>query len=161
MSDPCDTRQWQTIHSAQAMCCCRRNVDIVSEDERFSNKASSRRECRLTPRSVTTREKNPFIVQATDGKEAPTTKFTIGNIPLTHGNDEREGTFVKLSCKPRSKMLMERDRDKVGGGGGLTRWLTGRRFLCIEVPSHPFPSRLQIGPYKATLYHFGQPAARQ
>ena len=26
--------------------------------------------------------------------------------------------------------------------GGLTRWLTGRRFLHIEIPSHPLPSQL-------------------
>ena len=47
------------------------------------------------------------------------------------------------------------------GGGGLTRWLAGRRFLYIEVPPHPLPPRLQIGPCKATLYHFEQKAARQ
>ena len=63
-----------------------------------------------------------------------------------------------MGFKPRLKMLMERDRDE---RECLNRWLTGRRFLYIEFPSHPLPPRLQIGPRKATLYHFEQKAARQ
>ena len=96
-------------------------------------------------RHTLTTHKNPFIVQSTDGKELPATKLIIGNIPLSYSNDEIEG---KLGCKPRSEMLMERDRDEKGG---LTRWLTGRRFLHIEIPSHRLPSQIHIGPCKATL----------
>ena len=66
--------------------------------------------------SETTHDKNPFIVQASDGKEIPTAKLIIGNIPLSYSNDEREGTLVTLGCRSRSKMLVERDRDEGGGG---------------------------------------------
>ena len=66
--------------------------------------------------SETTHDKNLFIVQASDGKEIPTAKLIIGNIPLSYSNDEREGTLVTLGCRSRSKMLVERDRDEGGGG---------------------------------------------
>ena len=67
--------------------------------------------------SETTHDKNLFIVQASDGKEIPTAKLIIGNIPLSYSNDETEGTLVTHGCKPRSKMLMERDRDERVGEG--------------------------------------------
>ena len=64
---------------------------------------------------MTTHGKNPFIVQASNGKEIPTAKLIIGNIPLSYSDEEIEGTLVKLGCKPRSKMLVERDRDEREG----------------------------------------------
>ena len=67
--------------------------------------------------SETTHDKNPFIVQASDGKEIPAAKLITGNIPLSYSNDEIEGTLVNLGCKPRSKMLVERDRDEREGEG--------------------------------------------
>ena len=65
---------------------------------------------------------------------------------------------MKAGCKPHSKMLMARDRDEKGG---LTRWLTGKRFFYIKIPSHPLLSQLHTGPCKATLYHYERKAARQ
>ena len=72
---------------------------------------------------VTTHDKNSFIVQTTDGKEAPTVKLTIRNIPVSYSSDEMERTLEKLGCKPHSKMLMEQDL-KWGGGGdhSLADW---------------------------------------
>ena len=113
----------------------------------------------LRSHSVQCLDKNPFIVRTKEGDaEIKTTKLTIGNIPISYSNKEIEETILKLGCKPQSKLYMERDRDE---RGGLTRWLTGRRFLYIEVPERPLPPRVDIGNFKATLFHFEQKALRR
>ena len=66
--------------------------------------------------------------------------------------------IIKLGGKPRSALFMERDRDD---SGQLTRWLTGRRFMYIEVPPAPLPPRAILGPFKPTIFHFEQKAHRQ
>ena len=96
-------------------------------------------------------DRNPFIVLTTQGeREAPTTKLIIGNLPISYSSDEIERKLVQIGCEPHSKLLMERDRDEKGG---LTRWLTGRRFVCIKIPVRPLPEKINIGPATATLYH--------
>ena len=50
----------------------------------------------------------------------------------------------------RSKLIAERDRDS---NGKLTRWITGRRFIYIGAPDSPLPRTLEIGIFKASLYH--------
>eukprot|EP00745_Piridium_sociabile_P012590 TRINITY_DN19220_c0_g1_i4.p2 TRINITY_DN19220_c0_g1~~TRINITY_DN19220_c0_g1_i4.p2 ORF type:complete len:162 (-),score=22.80 TRINITY_DN19220_c0_g1_i4:188-673(-) len=46
--------------------------------------------------------------------------------------------------------MMEKDRDD---RGGLTRWLTGRRFVYIRIPTQPLPEKVNIGNATATVYH--------
>jgi hypothetical protein len=98
-------------------------------------------------------DKNPFIVQGQT--EAPTTKLIIGNLPISYSNDEIDRKLNQLGCELHSKIMMERDRDE---RGGLTRWLTGRRFVYIKVPSTPLPEKIPVGPATATLYHREQKA---
>ena len=101
--------------------------------------------------TVTLFDKNPFIVRTLQGeREAPTTKLIIGNLPISYSNEDIERKLVQIGCEPHSKLLMERDRDEKGG---LTRWLTGRRFVYIKVPTRPLPEKINIGPATATLYH--------
>ena len=96
-------------------------------------------------------DKNPYIVKTPDGeKEVQTTKFIIGNLPISYSNDEIERKLVQLGCEPQSKLMMERDRDE---RGGLTRWLTGRRFVYIRIPGRALPEKISIGSATATLYH--------
>ena len=80
---------------------------------------------------MTTHGKNPFIVQASNGKEIPTAKLIIGNIPLSYSDEEIEGTLVKLGCKSHSKMLMERDLDErgVSFAGSLAEDFYASRFF--------------------------------
>ena len=104
-------------------------------------------------------DKNPFIVRTGNGdSEVKTTKLTIGNVPISFNNEDILQTIEKLGCKPQSKLYMERDRDE---RGRLTRWLTGRRFLYIEVPEQPLPQRVDIGSFKATLFHYEQKLLRR
>ena len=63
---------------------------------------------------------------------------------------ESERKLVQIGCDLHSKLLMERDRDEKGG---LTRWLTGRRFVYVKIPDRPLPEKINIGPATATLYH--------
>ncbi len=96
-------------------------------------------------------DKNPYIVKTPDGeKEVQTTKLIIGNLPISYSNDEIERKLVQLGCEPQSKLMMERDRDE---RGGLTRWLTGRRFVYIRIPDRALPEKISIGSATATLYH--------
>lgn len=109
--------------------------------------------------SVTPCDKNPFIIRTSAGeREVKTTRLTVGNIPISYSNSEIEEMIVKLGGKPRSALFMERDRDD---SGHLTRWLTGRRFMYIEVPETPLPSRVELGPFKPTLFHFEQRVNRE
>ena len=94
-------------------------------------------------------DKNPHIVKTPDGeKEVQTTKLIIANLPFS--NDEIERKLVQLGCEPQSKLMMERDRDE---RGGLTRWLTGRRFVYIRIPDRAPPEKISTGGTTATLYH--------
>ena len=96
-------------------------------------------------------DKNPYIVKTPDGeKEVQTTKLIIGNLPISYSNDEIERKLLQLGCEPQSKLMMERDRDE---RGGLTRWLTGRRFVYIRIPGRALPEEISIGSATATLYH--------
>ncbi|KAL8567158.1 hypothetical protein ACOMHN_033060 [Nucella lapillus] len=102
---------------------------------------------------IEVKDKNPFIVVSPEGeeKEIPATKLTINNVPLSFSDEEILRTVKKLGASVRSKLIDERDRDK---DGQLTRWKTGRRFLYIDVPTkEPLPKSVEIGPFKAALYH--------
>ena len=112
----------------------------------------------VTLRGVTVSlyDKNPLIVSYGDGAgEIKTTNLTIGNIPISLANAEIQAGIEKLGVKTRSALIMERDRDS---SGGLTHWLTGRRFVYIDVPKEPLPKRIDLGPFKATLFHYEQKA---
>lgn len=96
-------------------------------------------------------DKNPYIVRTPQGEgEVQTTKVIIGNLPMSYSNDEIERKLIQLGCEPHSKLMMERDRDE---RGGLTRWLTGRRFVYIKIPDRILPEKINIGTATATLYH--------
>ena len=50
----------------------------------------------------------------------------------------------------RSKLILERDRNEKGK---LTHWLTGRRIIYVSVPREPLPKFIQVGPFRASVYH--------
>jgi len=101
---------------------------------------------------VTVRDQNPYVATGPDGTalERPSTKVIIGNIPLSFADEEIVKAMQALGCELRSNMSAERDRDE---HGKLTRWKTGRRFMYIALPAKPLPKTVQIGPFKASVYH--------
>eukprot|EP00745_Piridium_sociabile_P017322 TRINITY_DN26057_c0_g1_i5.p1 TRINITY_DN26057_c0_g1~~TRINITY_DN26057_c0_g1_i5.p1 ORF type:complete len:366 (+),score=55.96 TRINITY_DN26057_c0_g1_i5:150-1247(+) len=101
---------------------------------------------------VEVKNTNPFLVSTPDGKEKEimATKLIINNVPLSFSDEEIVKSVKQLKVSIRSKIIDERDRDS---NGKLTRWKTGRRFLYIDVPTEPLPKLLEMGPFKASLFH--------
>ena len=101
---------------------------------------------------VDVKNKNPFVISSPNGeeREIPATRLTISNVPLSYSDDDIMHAVKALKVTVRSKLIDERDRDK---HGKLTRWRTGRRFLYIDVPTVPLPKSVEMGPFKAALYH--------
>ena len=93
-------------------------------------------------------DKNPYILRG--GSEAPTTKLYISDIPISVGDGEIRTLLERLGCIIRSPTVNERARNN---DGKLIRFLTGRRFVFVEIPSSPLQRSVEVSPFKATLYH--------
>ena len=98
--------------------------------------------------------KNPKIILDESGNEIETTKLTIGNVPISISNTDIEGELIKLGVKFRSKLNWEKARKE---DGTLTRWVTGRRFASIDVPTVHLPKRFKVSGFSATTYYKQQP----
>ena len=79
-------------------------------------------------------DENPFILKGRDGKEMPTTKLCVSDIPLSCDGADIEFAIVKLGCVLCSSLIFEKIRNK---DAKLARFLTGRRFSYTEVPEAP------------------------
>lgn len=101
---------------------------------------------------VTVKEKNPYLIPSLDGKEeeVPATKVIVGNVPISYSDQEIVKSVQELGCTLRSKLILERDRDE---RGKLTHWLTGRRIIYVSIPREPLPKHIQVGPFRASVYH--------
>ena len=109
---------------------------------------------------VRVKEQNPFLVNQSPNaarsgqtQQIPATKLIIGNVPLSYSDEELLQAIKQLDVCVQSKLIPERDRD---ANGKLTHWKTGRRFLYISVPKEPLQKSIQIGPFRASLYHWEQ-----
>lgn len=116
---------------------------------------------------VSVKSRNPFLVrEPTDPEDSgdriasqpATTKLIIGNIPMSFSDNEILQSVKSLGVTVLSKLIAERDRDSQGK---LTHWKTGRRFLYMVVPPSPLPKNVDIGPFKASLYHREQKTKEQ
>ena len=116
--------------------------------------------------TVTLRDKNPMAVNRSrmsaqagySYDEIPTTRVVVGNVPLSYSDTEILETLKHLGANVVSRLHLERDRDPVTKE--MTRWLTGRRFCYIEIPENPLPDSVKIGPFRATIFHYEQKAAK-
>ena len=101
---------------------------------------------------VTVKDKNPYLVRSLDGKEeeTPATKVIVGNVPISFSDQEILKSVQELGCTLRSKLILQRARDEKGK---LTHWLTGRRIISVSVPRDPLPKFIQVGPFRASVYH--------
>ena len=94
---------------------------------------------------------NPYLFKDDRGVEVPTTKVWIDEIPISVSNKEIELSLKRLGCELRSDIKMERARDN---DRLLTRFLTGRRFVFITVPSTPLDKTMPVGGlFKAKIFH--------
>jgi hypothetical protein len=114
---------------------------------------------------VSVKSRNPFLVRAPNSndkvgdrtaEQPPSTKLVISNIPLSYSDNEILQAVNNLGVTAFSKLICERDRDEKGK---LTHWKTGRRFMYIALPQTPLQRNLDIGPFKASLFHKEQKTA--
>ena len=92
-------------------------------------------------------DKNLYVLRG--DMEAPTTKLFISNIPISVDDGEIRN-LQRLGCAIQNPIVSKRARNN---DGKLTRFLTGRRFVFIEIPSSPLQRSVELGPFRATLYH--------
>lgn len=93
---------------------------------------------------------NPYILKDGSGEEKPATKVWIDNIPISVADSEIEHSLAKVGCDLRSRIISERARDV---DHKLTRFLTGRRFAFITVPSEPLAPTLKVSVFTAKVFH--------
>ena len=93
---------------------------------------------------------NPYHIRDDSDEEKPSTKVWIDNLPISVADSEIEHSLVKLGCELRSSIRLERARD---AGNKMTRFLTGRRFVFITVPTAPLEKTLKISMFTAKVYH--------
>ena len=89
---------------------------------------------------------NPFIVQGNENY----TRLWVSNVPISVADSEIENALSRIGCELRSDIKRERARNL---DGGLTNWLTGRRYVFITVPPQPLEKTLKVLDLNATLYH--------
>ena len=108
---------------------------------------------------MTVKARNPFIVRTDNGsndagdrnsEQPQSTRLVVSNIPLSYSDTEILEAIKKLGVTVFSKLIAECDRDE---SGKLTHWKTGRRFIYIAVPKIPLPKTVEMGPFRASLYH--------
>ena len=108
---------------------------------------------------VTLENSNPFVVKTSSGdRHIDNTRVVIGNVPLSFSDSDIKDCIKALGVNILSDVILERDRDP--NTGRMTRWLTGRRLLYIEVPKKPLPSKVQMGKFQANVYHKEQKDSR-
>ena len=101
---------------------------------------------------------NPFVFRNDTGEDRPATKVFIDNIPISVADSEVEHALLKAGCELRSAIKGESARD---ADGKLTRFLTGRRFLFITVPSVPLEKSLKVSIFTVKVYHKEQKAPKK
>ena len=92
---------------------------------------------------------NPFLVRDGDA-EVELTRLYISNVPISYADAEIEKALRKVGVDLRSPLRRERARDPEGR---LTNWITGRRMVEVVVPQTPLPKILDVGLFKAHLFH--------
>ena len=108
--------------------------------------------------SLSLHARNPFILNNDTGIEVPTTKVWVSDIPISVENDDIESALVRVGCVLRSKLIMEKMRTKEGT---LTRFVTGRRFAFINLPSKPLDRFFKVGGFTARLFYKELPDERK
>ena len=111
----------------------------------------------LRQKTVQVYDKNPFIVRGGSGEEVPVTKVWISDIPISVDGKDIETALVRLGCVLRSSLTNETIRNK---DGKLTRFLTGRRFVFVNIPQRPLERTVKIGGFTARLISQGTAEGR-
>ena len=94
---------------------------------------------------------NPFAPVDDDGNEIETIKLTIDGVPISFSDESIRKRLEETGVILRSRILLEYARNPLTKK--MTNWLTGRRFIYIEVPKKDLPKYVSMGPFKARLLY--------
>ena len=92
----------------------------------------------------------PFILRDDMREEKPATKVWVDSIPISVADSEIEEALVKVGCKLRSPIKLERARDS---DKQLTCFLMGYRFYSSPFPQGRWKKTLGVNIFTAKLYH--------
>ena len=105
--------------------------------------------------SVKLYSQNPFGMLNKDREEVPSTRLSIDGIPISYDDNAISRALDEIGVKSRSKILYEYARDP--SSKKLTDWMTGRRFLYIDLPNETLPKTTKMGPFVAKLFYKERP----
>ena len=101
-------------------------------------------------RKVSLTLQSPFSFIGPDGQEIPSTRLTVDGLPVSVSSADIEGYIRKAGANLRSPVMWEKARTRQGQ---LSRWITGRRYLFIDLPTVPLPHRISVGSFSASLFY--------
>ena len=87
--------------------------------------------------------------------EEPTIRVRIKNIPLSADDGQFKRALELRKCEVKRLY-----REKLTVDGRLTNSETGDRFAIISFIDTPLPTSMEVGRYRAAVYHKGQPNDR-
>ena len=113
------------------------------------------KQLRLRHKSITLYSQDPNTLRDSEGNVIPRTRLTIDGLPVSVASIDVEGCLRKAGAGLRSRTLWEKVRRQ--NGNLCPRWITGRRFIWIDLPKVPLPHKLKIGNFVASLFYREQP----
>ncbi|GFR81985.1 hypothetical protein ElyMa_000616300 [Elysia marginata] len=99
---------------------------------------------------ISLKGQNPFIIRGNNGEEIKTTRLTVDGVPISYSDTDIAVKFKKMGINSLGPLILDRARD---GEGKLTRWLTGKRWVWIELPRTTLPRTVDMGPFRASLFY--------
>ena len=94
---------------------------------------------------------HPFISLDKDGNKIPSTKLVIDGIPIEIEGDVITRYLASIGISTRSKLNFENAWDPEKKS--LTEWLTGKRFIYIDLPQKELKKIYKMGEYDMKLYY--------
>ena len=94
---------------------------------------------------------HPFIALDKDGNKIPSTKLVIDGIPIDIDGDIITRYLSSIGINTRSKLNFENAWDPETKS--LSEWLTGKRFIYIDLPQNELKKSYKVGQYEMKLYY--------
>ena len=94
---------------------------------------------------------NPYITIDKDGKPIPSTKLVVDGIPVEMDGEVISRFLSKIGINTRSKLHYENAWD--ADTKTLSEWLTGKRFVYIDLPEKELKKDFKLGEFDVKLYY--------
>ena len=94
---------------------------------------------------------NPYITIDKDGKPIPSTKLVVDGIPVEVDGEVICRFLSQLGINLRSKLHFENAWD--ADTKTISEWLTGKRFVYIDLPEEELKKDFKLGDFDVKLYY--------